>query len=213
MYGEICREFGYDEEADARSADLLSSILASRVVPTLSDLESMCPASVTICGDGPSLRAALTEHAPEGYVVAADGATTALMEACLAPDAIVTDMDGAVEDQLRASAGGSLVFAHAHGDNTHAVREVVPRFKGPVVGTCQGPPSGGLVNLGGFTDGDRAACIFSGLGARRIVLMGFDFDRPSPKPARSPGVKARKLRWAERILLMLSEQGVTVEGL
>ena len=213
MYREICGEFGYDEEADARSADLLSSILTSRMVPALSDLESMCPTSVTVCGDGPSLRVAIAEHPPEGYVVAADGATTALMEVGLAPDAIVTDMDGAVEDQLRASAGGSLVFAHAHGDNTRAVREVVPRFKGPVVGTCQGPPTGGLVNLGGFTDGDRAACIFSGLGARRIVLRGFDFDRPSPKPTRSPDVKARKLIWAKRILSTLSEQGVIVEGL
>ncbi|MGD9963040.1 MAG: 6-hydroxymethylpterin diphosphokinase MptE-like protein [Thermoplasmata archaeon] len=213
MYREICREFGYDEEADAKSADLLASILSHRAVPTVQDLMSSCPESVTICGDGPSLRGALSRQPPEGYVVAADGATTALLEVGLMPDAIVTDMDGAVEDQLRASAEGSLVFAHAHGDNEPAVRTVVPRFEGPVVGTCQGPPSGGLMNLGGFTDGDRAACIFSGLGAERVVLVGFDFDRPSPKASRSPDVKARKLKWAKRILACLAEQGVTVDGL
>jgi len=213
MYRDICREFGYDMDADARNAAALSAMLSSRHGPTLSALESACPSSVTVCGDGPMLRRCLSEHPPEGYVIAADGATTALMDAGLVPDAIVTDLDGAVEHQLEANARGSLVFAHAHGDNARAVEEFVPRFKGTIVGTCQGRPAGVLLNLGGFTDGDRAACIFSGLGARRIVLMGFDFESPSPKQSRSAEVKARKLRWARRILASLAEQGVTVEGL
>ncbi len=213
MYREICREFGYDMEADARNAAALSSILSSRPVPTLNALESACPASVTICGDGPSLRQHISERVPEGYVVAADGATTTLMDAGLVPDAIVTDMDGEIGHQLEANARGSMVFAHAHGDNVRAVSEVVPRFEGTVVGTCQGNPTGALLNLGGFTDGDRAACIFSGLGARRIVLVGFDFDNPSPKQFRPAEVKARKLRWARRILSVLAEQGVAIEGL
>jgi uncharacterized Rossmann fold enzyme len=213
LYHEICGEFGYDEDADARSAGLLSSILSARVVPSASELMASCPDTVIVCGDGPSLQEEVSRGLPEGYVVAADGATTPLMKSGLRPDAIVTDMDGALEDQLEASAKGSLVFAHAHGDNVEAVRRFVPMFGGPVVGTCQGPPEGSLLNLGGFTDGDRAACIFSGLGATRVVLVGFDFDDPSPKASREPGVKARKLRWAKRILSALSEQGVDIVGL
>jgi len=67
--------------------------------------------------------------------------------------------------------------------------------------------------MGGFTDGDRAACIFSGLGARKITLVGFDFERPSLKASRPSDVKRRKLAWAKRILESLVEQGVRVDGL
>lgn len=213
LYREICEDFGYDEDADARSAGILSSLLAPRRVPSLEELMSSCPDAVTVCGDGPSLRDAVRGNPPRGYVVAADGATSVLMREGLRPDAIVTDLDGAVEDQLRANALGSVVFVHAHGDNTEAVRRYVPSFQGVVVGTCQGPPSGRLVNLGGFTDGDRAVCIFAGLGAMQVVLMGFDFEDPSPKASRQPEVKARKLLWARRIIRAVSEQGVDVRGL
>lgn len=213
MYREICREFGYDEDEDARSADALAALLSSRPVPTLKELAAACPATVTVCGDGPLLEEEISAAPPSGYVVAADGATEALMDAGILPDAIVTDLDGDVQVQTRASAKGALMFVHAHGDNQDVVGAVVPRLKGPVVGTCQGPPSGGLLNLGGFTDGDRAACIFSGLGAGTVVLVGFDFERPSEKASRPPEVKRRKLAWARRILASLEADGVRIEGL
>jgi len=213
MYHEICQEFGYDEGADARSAEILSSMLSARAIPAIRDLTSECPAAVTVCGDGPHLSEAISSDPPKGYVVAADGATTTLVASGLRPDAIVTDLDGEIEHQVKANSLGSLVFIHGHGDNVDAVRAVVPRFEGRVVGTCQCPPSGSLVNMGGFTDGDRAACIFSGLGARRITLVGFDFERPSPKASRASDVKRRKLAWAKRILESLVEQGVRIDGL
>lgn len=213
MYREICREFGYDEEEDARSAGALAALLSSRPVPSLEELRGACPPTVTVCGDGPLLAEEISAAPPSGYVVAADGATEELMEAGLRPDAIVTDLDGDVLVQIRASAKGSLMFVHAHGDNLDTVKAVVPRLKGPAVGTCQGTPSGGLLNMGGFTDGDRAACIFSALGARTIVLVGFDFERPSEKASRPPEVKRRKLVWARRILESLEADGVRVEGL
>jgi hypothetical protein len=213
MYRDICREFGYDEDEDARSAEALSALLSTRQVPTADELSAGCPETVTVCGDGPLLAEEISASPPAGYVVAADGATEDLMDAGIVPDAIVTDLDGDVQVQIRASAKGSLVFVHAHGDNQDEVRAVVPRMKGRVVGTCQGPPHGGLLNLGGFTDGDRAACIFSGLGARTVVLVGFDFERPSEKASRPPEVKRRKLAWARRILESLAADGVRIEGL
>jgi hypothetical protein len=213
MYREICREFGYDEEEDARSAEALSKMLSSRTVPSVKELSAACPGTVTVCGDGPLLAEEISAAPPTGYIVAADGATEALMDAGIRPDAIVTDLDGDVQIQIMANSKGSLLFVHAHGDNLDVVRAVVPRLKGPVVGTCQGPPSGGLLNLGGFTDGDRAACIFAGLGAREIVLVGFDFERPSEKASRPPEVKRRKLAWARRILESLAADGVRIDGL
>lgn len=213
MYREICREFGYDEEEDARSAEALSELLSPRPVPTFTELSAACPAAVTVCGDGPLLAEEISAAPPSGYLIAADGATETLMEAGIMPQAIVTDLDGDVQYQIRASSRGSLLFVHAHGDNLDTVRAVVPRLRGPVVGTCQGAPSGGLLNLGGFTDGDRAACIFSGLGASTIALVGFDFERPSEKASRTQEEKRRKLAWARRILSSLAEDGVRIEGL
>ncbi len=212
LYDEICREFGYDPEADDACARLLSDLLAPRRVPSMDELRAECPERITVCGDGPFLAEIVSAERPEGYVVAADGATSVLLEQGIRPDAIVTDLDGDVEDQVRANAKGSLLFVHAHGDNVDVVRAIVPRLKGRVVGTCQGPPAAGLLNLGGFTDGDRAACIFSALGAGTVVLAGFDFDRPTPKPGRSPDDKRRKLAWARRILGSLERQGVRIEG-
>ena len=38
------------------------------------------------------------------------------------------------------------------------------------------------------------------MGAKRIVLYGFDFEKPSFKDGSIPEVKMKKLRWAERII-------------
>ena len=77
-----------------------------------------------------------------------------------------------------------------------------------VPGRCQGIPIDGVFNFGGFTDGDRAACILSEMGVLRIRLAGFDLERPSGKPGRSLEVKGRKLAWARRILGILADDGV-----
>ena len=62
-----------------------------------------------------------------------------------------------------------------------------------------------VADYGGFTDGDRAVCICQEFGVRRIVLRGFDFLHPNPKPGSDPAVKLRKLGWAERIIGLVSE--------
>lgn len=213
MYREICAEFGYDEGADRLSAEALWSLISSRELPSVEGLVHACPRSLTLCGDGPSLAREVSDSRPEGFVVAADGATSTLIAAGIMPDAVVTDLDGDMEDLLMAAAAGARMFVHAHGDNICTVRSAIPRFVGEVIGTCQCAPVGGLLNFGGFTDGDRAACIFSGLGAERIVLRGFDLGTPSAKAGRDPETKRRKLDWARRILCILSSQGVEIEGL
>ena len=108
------------------------------------------------------------------------------------------------------AARGVPLFVHAHGDNVPALRRVVPALRGPVQPTTQAQPREGLLNAGGFTDGDRACCLAVELGAASLALAGFDLDEPWPKPGRDPATKARKLAWARRIIDAL---GVPVRAL
>lgn len=143
-------------------------------------------------------------------VVAADNATTVAMDANIQPDFVVTDLDGLVEDQIEANRRGATVFIHAHGDNIGALGRYAPMFKGNVVATCQCAPVDGTFNFGGFTDGDRAACICSSLGAKSLHLLGFDFENPAEKRGRDMDVKRRKLSWARRIISELESEGTRV---
>jgi uncharacterized Rossmann fold enzyme len=212
VYREILADFGFDEAADIESARLLSSLTGSRSGVTLEAVISRgIPSTAVVCGGGDSLDQEIEAGAATALIVAADGATSTLLSHGVLPGMIVTDLDGDVEDQIRANSEGSVVFVHAHGDNMDSIRKYVPRFEGEIVCTCQCPPVEGVFNFGGFTDGDRAACIIASMGVRTIRLLGFDFETPSAKPGRSPLVKVRKLVWAKRILSMLAEDGVCLE--
>lgn len=173
-------------------------------------LRNRFPRAVTICGGSDSLGNEISLLEPGGFIVAADSAATVLADAGFGPDIIVTDLDGRVEDQLECSRRGSFVFVHAHGDNMPALERYAGRFLGPVVGTCQCEPVPGVVNFGGFTDGDRAACICAQLGATKILLCGFDFEKPGTKSGKQSGIKLRKLRWARHILQILQDGGIDV---
>ena len=103
-----------------------------------------------------------------------------------------------VYDLIIAGAGaapGAIAVVHGHGDNGPAVQTWASRFTGTTVATTQSRPSGGLVNFGGFTDGDRAVYLADHFGAKEIRLVGWDFEHPSPKDGDLKR-KQRKLDWA-----------------
>jgi uncharacterized Rossmann fold enzyme len=183
-------------------------LLGNRGIETLPSVREALPRSVLVCGGGDSLADDLSSMTIDRYVVVADAATSIVADAGINIDMIVTDLDGIVEDQISLNSDGTVAFLHAHGDNQPALNRYAGRFVGPVVGTCQCPPPPGMFNFGGFTDGDRAACICAELGAKDILLAGFDFDTPSNKAGKSKDVKKRKLRWAKAILDLLAESGV-----
>ena len=210
MYHKIMADFGFDESKDVESARFLAGSIGGKGAESLEELKGKFPRSVTICGGSSTLADEISSESIEGFVVAADSATSVLLEASVLPDMIVTDLDGFVEDQIDANSRGSMVFVHAHGDNMRMLGQYVPKFTGRLVGTCQCPPVPGLFNFGGFTDGDRAACICAELGAKDISLVGFDFYRPSEKAGKSRSIKARKLLWAKVVLEQLVSQGVRV---
>jgi hypothetical protein len=74
------------------------------------------------------------------------------------------------------------------------------------------------VNFGGFTDGDRAVHMADSLGASKIVLLGFDtglvgekLDEKGERKKQADEekeMKLRKLRWADRLLNMVSDTPV-----
>jgi len=212
FYVRICRDFGFDQAMDAESAALLSGLLGQRSDRSLAQLRREFPRRVLICGGGPTLADDLSAMDVSHPVVAADSATTIVLDAGIKPDYIVTDLDGLVEDQLEMNARGAPVFVHAHGDNMPALRKHVGEFSGLVVGTCQCAPPEHVFNFGGFTDGDRAACICAELGSRELSLVGFDFENPSEKAGKSRDIKRRKLVWARRIIEELRREGVRVES-
>ena len=210
IYKRICDDFGFDPKQDLKSANRLLSMLGTRSEGSLEGIAKGFPRSVLICGGADSLADEISSIKLEGFVVAADAATSTLADAGIRLDMIVSDLDGIVEDQVSANAAGTPVFIHAHGDNQPALERYVQRFTGPVVGTCQCPPPPGLYNFGGFTDGDRAACICAELGARELMLVGFDFGNPSMKAGKRRDVKLKKLRWAKTILDVLQKQGLSI---
>ncbi|MFZ1023964.1 MAG: 6-hydroxymethylpterin diphosphokinase MptE-like protein, partial [Thermoplasmata archaeon] len=128
------------------------------------------------------------------------------LEAGIVPTAIVTDLDGPVASELSANARGAFTVIHAHGDNIPALEEWVPHFTGELAGSWAGAPTPILLNVGGFTDGDRAAYLAAHVGARRVILWGFDFDRVEESDAASADRKRAKLEWARRLIGVLAER-------
>ncbi len=180
-YRGIAATLSLDEERDAEAAVLLSSLLEGRRVTTIDALRSsVAGKAVGVWGAGPSLEHDLKCVIGGGLLrsianFVADGAVTVFLEAGAVPDAVFTDLDGPAPDLLRVSSLVCTTVIHAHGDNMPLLRSLAGGFNGAVVGSTQVrpiPPR--VLNLGGFTDGDRAAHWACELGASAIFLFGMD---------------------------------------
>lgn len=212
-YTEILEDFGFSRENDEESAKLLDEILSAEGCLTLDELGEIVGFSdkYIVFGAGPSLKQHVQllkeEYDLKDYVLlAADGATTALIEQKIAPDIVATDLDGNLDDILLANFRGANIIIHAHGDNMDKIAKLTPFFTS-VLGTTQAQPIGNLYNFGGFTDGDRALFLAAALGASQIILAGMDFgdivtkySRPNieTETAQADDFKKKKLRYAEK---------------
>ena len=210
-YARIRRKFGYSLRRDVESARLLDSVLddgGNRIEPDrLGAMISERP--VFVVGAGPSLPRSLPVLKKfKGIpVIAADGAVRFLVGNGIWADIIVTDLDGD-EAALRRSSRKGIMVVHAHGDNAGRIPMAggFPRC----IGTTQSRPFGGLLNFGGFTDGDRAVFLADHFGAERIILLGMDFgDRigaHSDTKRSERRTKLRKLAEAESLVSQLAER-------
>jgi len=196
LYCRILADFGFDRLEDERSASILADLLHGRA-GTPTDLRDIISGrDALVCGNAPSLASDLRSIRQDQIIIAADGATTVLLENRMIPDVIVTDLDGTIEDIISASEKGSFVVVHAHGDNIPAVRSVVPRLRGTrVLGTTQSEPFDNIHNFGGFSDGDRCVFLAKAFHAASVTLLGFDYDDPDVGE-----IKRKKLVWAKRLI-------------
>lgn len=196
VYEKILADFGFDRSADERARDVLAQMAAPF---ELDRLGAVSGTTVAIAGAAPSLHGELSIARAADIVFAASTAADVLSEAGLEVDCLVTDLDKNPETAASLTGAGVPVAVHAHGDNIPALKRWVPTFAGEhVLATTQAAPTPPVRNLGGFTDGDRAAFLADHLGAARLVFPGWDFDGPTVGAE-----KRRKLRWAERLLLWL----------
>ncbi|MDL5360944.1 6-hydroxymethylpterin diphosphokinase MptE-like protein [Halalkalicoccus sp. NIPERK01] len=193
VYESILADFGFDRQADAHARDVLAELTGPFDGRRLAGIEG---ATVAVAGAGPSLPDELDSVADADYVIAASTAADVLLAAGLDPDLLVTDVDKNPETARELTRKGTPVAVHAHGDNLGLIETWVPRFDSEhVLPTTQTAPRGPVANFGGFTDGDRGAFLADEFGAGRMEFPGWDFDDPSVD-----AMKARKLRWAERLL-------------
>ena len=219
-YKEILDDFGFSREDDEKCAQLLDEILSEEGCLTLEDLSKIVGFSdkFIVFGAGPSLKGHIKDL-KENYdlndyvLVSADGATTALVEERIAPDIVVTDLDGNLDDILLANIKGANIVVHAHGDNSDKIVQITPYFTN-VLGTAQSQPVGNIYNFGGFTDGDRAIFLSVALDASEIILAGMDFgeivtkySRPNLPDIVGPAdeVKRKKLQYAEKLTRWIIE--------
>ena len=199
IYKKIVREFGYSIEKDEEAAIFLSKLLEKKDVVKKEEVKRLIEGrEVSICGAGENLKDEVGKI--KGIVIAADESTSFLMEQDIIPGIIVTDLDGDVSQQIKANEKGSIVIIHAHGDNIAALKKWVPCFNKKIMGTTQSKPLHNVHNFGGFTDGDRAYCLAKHFKAKKINLIGFDFENPKRKEGKDMRIKKKKLKWAKKII-------------
>ena len=221
-YKRIEELFGYSAAEDQRAADVLSRLAPPHSVTANAVQGMLGGRGVIIFGCGPSLDRNIAEILGAGLqrryrLLAADGATTALLRNALLPSLVASDLDGRLSDIKTANDRGSVVAIHAHGDNVERVQRHASSFRGRVLCTTQVAPRRGVYNFGGFTDGDRCVFIAEHVGAARLVLAGMDFgdivgqySKPGhASPFRASPTKVKKLRLAKRLIGWLADRTET----
>lgn len=207
-YQSILEDFDFKRKDDELSAEILNNIIDDIGALTPQDIK--IKEKVIVFGAGPSLKPNLADlkkvDLDEFTLIAADGATTALLEESIIPDIIVTDLDGRMDDIMGANQNGSLLVVHAHGNNLEQIEKYTPQLVN-VLGTTQSEPLASVHNFGGFTDGDRCVFLAMALGARVIILSGMDFgktvthySRPDQEDGPADTIKEKKLKWAKKLV-------------
>jgi uncharacterized Rossmann fold enzyme len=194
LYKEILQDFGWSREKDEEAAMQLSRLLAGKKSDLSILKKKLKGKDVLVCGNALTLSNDLDKINVERYlIIAADGATSTLLEKSIVPDIVVTDLDGYIPDEIEANRKGALIVVHAHGDNMKKLEAV--RDMKNVIGTTQAAPLSNIYNFGGLSDGDRCVFLAHSFGARSIILAGFDF-----RDEKVTDIKKKKLKWARKLI-------------
>ena len=207
-YLNILSDLGFDRDSDENSARMLKAVTLNSNLVLDDVINDLIKDTVTIVGNGKNLETDIDRMGFEGTIISSGSAVERIMNLGITPDIIVTDMDGEISSQINANNSGAVALLHAHGDNFEMIQRYAPEFKGKIILTTQSTPDSTLSNYGGFTDGDRAACLAKHFGAKRIRLIGFDFEDPYPKEGTDPEIKRKKLSWAKKIIAALKDDDI-----
>lgn len=198
IYEAILADFGFDRAADEAAREDLGAVAE----PFETDRLDCAGETVAVAGAGPSLEAEASVARGADRVFAASTATDRLVAEGIEVDAMVTDLDKNPETVAARTSRGAVSVVHAHGDNRDLLAEWLPEVDpAHLLATTQAAPTDTVVNVGGFTDGDRAAFLADAMGAAEIRFLGWDFEDPDVT-----GMKAQKLDWAERLLALLERR-------
>ena len=202
-YERILQDFGYSRKDDERAARELAALASDK--PQCDDvcLTGMFGKCATIVA-GPPVSGGRFAELTKGTTLSVGIGTSLLLKEGIVPDFVVTDLDGDVATDLEANRSGAVLVVHAHGDNIRAIHQYIPSVQGQLVLTTQSEPFAEVHDFGGFTDGDRAVALAAHFGVLNIRLIGFDLLHPRPKSGSSPQTKAKKLRWAEKLIDQLA---------
>ena len=196
-YLRILEEMEYDRPSDEASVRLMKMILTNSDLIDDDDLRTYIRGKVVVTGGA---KFSVNDVPEYDTLIATGSSIPYLLENAIIPDVIVTDLDGDVEAQKAASSKGAVTLIHAHGDNADELILHAKDFKGKILMTTQSKPELTVYNFGGFTDGDRAVCTADAMGARKITLIGFDFNVPEKKTDSNFYIKKKKLAWAKNII-------------
>jgi len=213
IYYEILKDFDFIQINDEKTAELLNKLLDDKQLVTEDILKNLIENNeVLVFGAGPSLESMIDKHQKrikDCIKIASDGTTSALLKYRILPDVIVTDLDGIIKDQVQASMEGSVVVIHAHGDNSDKIKKYIFNFEKNIIGTTQTNPAPykNLKNYGGFTDGDRAIFLADHFNAKKITLIGFDFNGEIGEYSfplnKDKNKKLKKLYWCKKLIDIL----------
>lgn len=222
-YDLIIDDFSFNKDDDIFSARTLNEKIQKIGKYDLSHID--LPHQSIVFGAGPSIKKHIaylkSNVVLEDYIlIAADGATTALLEENIIPNIIVTDLDGNMDSIIRSNNLGSILYVHAHGDNVEKIEKYFDKLD-KIIPTCQCKAFGSLENYGGFTDGDRAVhiAVYS-LFSKKIILAGMDFgdiitnySRPNLVTSlqKADSFKKKKLIYAEKLIDSLKKENVQIE--
>ncbi|EHP86061.1 protein of unknown function DUF115 [Methanotorris formicicus Mc-S-70] len=224
FYNKIMDDFGFDKEKDVESARILNEIIKKEKnnIDIEEVKELINGKEVYVFGAGPSLKKhikIIKEKNTKNPIIAADGATKALLEENIIPNIIISDLDGDINSIIEANKKGAIVVVHAHGDNIEKIKKHAKILKN-IIGSTQIPNFEqlklNLINYGGFTDGDRCCFLAEYLEAKKIILCGMDFGIYVTKYSRpnikndieiADEIKQKKLKYAEELVNWLKMHG------
>ena len=210
IYSFISSKMGYSKFRDQISPLIAQLFCLSRFAhPSILE-KSISGRDAFVFAAGPSLAKAISLTADiiertnrsDRVIISADPATKILIEHGIYPDVVVTDLDGDIKYISIASRAGAIIMLHAHGDNIDRII-FLSKFLNNVVVSTQVLPIPPIVNVGGYTDGDRAILLPLRMGAKRVFVFGMDiYDELDPYKVGSVdrGVKRLKLLIAKKIM-------------